>query len=159
MDDIETALRHVISVHGSVRAAALKMGFSEDAAARVLAGEGVGGKNLARFRRALGLPASAPLRQPATVSGESDVTFGMGGSATGAVTLGHDYWLGRWEQQTLHLRRVLLDQEALLASMRQSSATTESDHARDAVKQHATKQNAEHPPGSAESGARQAQGS
>lgn len=159
MDDIETALRHFISVYGSVRSAARNMGFSEDAAARVLAGEGVGGKNLARFRRALGLPASAPLRQTATVSGESDVTFGMGGSATGTVTLGHDYWLGRWEQQTLHLRRVLLDQEALLESMRQKSATTESQKAADAVVQHATQQTAEHPQGSGGSGARQAQGS
>ena len=29
-----------------------------------------------------------------------------------------DYWVGRWEQQTLHLRRVLLDQEELLAFMK-----------------------------------------
>lgn len=37
-----------------------------------------------------------------------------------------DYWVGRWEQQTLHLRRLLMDQEELLATMREKagSATT-----------------------------------
>lgn len=37
-----------------------------------------------------------------------------------------DYWVGRWEQQTLHLRRLLMDQEDLLATMREKagSATT-----------------------------------
>jgi transcriptional regulator with XRE-family HTH domain len=30
-----------------------------------------------------------------------------------------DYWVGRWEQQTMHFRRVLADQEELLAHMRQ----------------------------------------
>jgi hypothetical protein len=29
-----------------------------------------------------------------------------------------DYWVGRWEQQTLHFRRLLADQEELLSLMR-----------------------------------------
>ena len=32
-----------------------------------------------------------------------------------------DYWVGRWEQQTLHFRRLLADQEELLALMRSRS--------------------------------------
>ncbi|MCO4101078.1 MAG: helix-turn-helix transcriptional regulator [Gemmatimonas sp.] len=33
-----------------------------------------------------------------------------------------DYWVGRWEQQTLHFRRLLADQELLLTHMRQKAA-------------------------------------
>lgn len=31
-----------------------------------------------------------------------------------------DYWIGRWEQQTMHFRRLLTDQEDLLEMMRRA---------------------------------------
>ena len=36
-----------------------------------------------------------------------------------------DYWVGRWEQQTMHFRRVLADQEELLLLMRRKAGLAE----------------------------------
>jgi transcriptional regulator with XRE-family HTH domain len=36
-----------------------------------------------------------------------------------------DYWVGRWEQQTMHFRRLLSDQEELLAHMREKAGFTQ----------------------------------
>jgi hypothetical protein len=88
MSDIETALRRAVQVHGSIRSAAIEMKFSEDAASRVLKGEGVGRKNLQQFREVFGLPDDAPLRQSAPVSGAS------GGHQDSPVTASADYWRG-----------------------------------------------------------------
>lgn len=33
-----------------------------------------------------------------------------------------DYWVGRWEQQTMHFRRILADQEDLLSVMKEQSS-------------------------------------
>lgn len=146
MEDIETALRRQLSLQGNELAVAKSLDLSPDAVRRVLDGKGLSPKNLKAFRLALGLPEDAPLRKsaepyvagharigigasgaldippPPKVVGESTATFAITGEAIGTVSFGHDYWLGRWEQQTLHLRRVLLDQEALLESMRTTKA-------------------------------------
>lgn len=87
MADIESALRLAVQIHGSIRAAATKLGFSEDAAARVLSGEGVGGKNLKSLRKALTLPEDAPLRQSAPLHGSAlSGNVSLGVRATGTLS-------------------------------------------------------------------------
>lgn len=100
MEDIESALRRAVEVSGSARKAAEDLDLPPDAIGRVLSGKGIGSENLRRFRVALRLPADAPLRQSASLSG----SIGVGVKAAGTLTLGvqstarvghsPDYWRG-----------------------------------------------------------------